>query len=103
MVLWPYPRHALAREHVERGRRDRNGLFQRPFCLIDPAELAERSCEPTMARGIFRMFPDHLLPHLHRGLVLPAEIEADRNLAQADHSVGLILRGKARPAPALAP
>ena len=22
MVLWPYPRHALAREHVERGWRD---------------------------------------------------------------------------------
>src|SRR5215469_10751950 len=82
MVLWSYPRHALTDKYVEHCRRDRDRLFQRLFRLVGPAELAERSCEPTVALGVFRIFPDHLFCHLHRGLVLPAKVKAQRDLVQ---------------------
>src|SRR5215472_14456886 len=74
MVVWPYPRHPFAHKHVKRGRRDRDSLFQRLFCRR----------EPTVAVRIIRIFPDHVSRHLRRGLVLPAEVEAERDLVQTN-------------------
>src|SRR5215469_18854101 len=76
MVVWTYPRHPFAHKHVKRGRRDLDSLFQRLFCLFEPAELAEGCRKPTVAVRIIRIFLDHLSRHLHRGRVLPAEVEA---------------------------
>ena len=40
VVFRPHPRHALADIQIERGRRNREGLFQRLPRFLDPTGLA---------------------------------------------------------------
>jgi hypothetical protein len=40
MVFRPHPRHTLADIHVERGRRNREGVLQRSPRFPDPTGLA---------------------------------------------------------------